>query len=232
MPSTPNPALVSAAATAAAMIEPEMLVGLGTGSTSRMVLHAIAERMRVDGLQCRGVPTSVETANLASSLHIPLVDLDDVDQVDLVLDGADEVDPLFRMIKGRGGALLREKMVAAAGRRRVIVIAAGKQVRQLGETCPVPVEVSTFGSRYLERRLQSLAAQSRIRLRADGNPVVTDGGHHIIDCLFEPIPHPEELDQRLREIPGVFETGLFLGLCDCLVIGELDRCLVLERPLA
>ena len=229
MASPPNPALVPAAASAAALVESGMLVGLGTGSTSRLVLHALADRIRVEGLRCQGVPTSLATATLARTLGIPLVDLDDVDQLDLVLDGADEVDPQFRMIKGRGGALLREKIVAAAGRRRVIVIAADKQVRQLGQTSPVPVEVSPFGSRFLARRIEALGAHATLRSLPDGRPVVTDGGHHIIDCQFPPIDQPEQLDHQLRAIPGVFETGLFLGLCDRLVIADPNGCLALDR---
>jgi len=137
------------------------------------------------------------------------------------LDGADEVVPQFRMIKGRGGALLREKIVACVAARRVTIITNDKRVDRLGNI-PIPVEVSRVGLKHTERRLQRLGAETSIRPLPSGAPFLTDGGNPIIDCRFAEIADPEELDSRLQAVVGVFETGLFLGLCDVLVVGTED----------
>jgi ribose 5-phosphate isomerase A len=196
-----------------------MVVGLGTGSTATLMLRRLGERVELEGLKIVGVPTSVATAELARDLGIPLRELDDVAALDLNLDGADEVDPEFRMIKGRGGALLREKIVACVAARRVTIITEDKRVERLGASAPIPVEVSHVGLRHTERRLQKLGAETRIRRLADGVPYLTDGGNAIIDCRFAAAIDPVELDVRLQSVVGVFETGLFLGLCDTLVVG-------------
>jgi ribose 5-phosphate isomerase A len=199
-----------------------MIVGLGTGSTAALMLRRLGERREHDGLKIVGVPTSVATAELARHLSIPLRDLDDVSSLDINLDGADEVDPQFRMIKGRGGALLREKLVACVAARRVTIITDDKRVDRLGASAAIPVEVSRVGLKHTERRLQRLGAQTRIRPLPSGTPYLTDGGNAIVDCRFVDIADPEELDARLQSVVGVFETGLFLGLCDLLVIGTKD----------
>jgi ribose 5-phosphate isomerase A len=199
-----------------------MIVGLGSGSTAALMLRRLGERREHDGLKIVGVPTSVATAELAHNLSIPLRDLDDISSLDINLDGADEVDPQFRMIKGRGGALLREKIVACVAARRVTIITDDKRVDRLGVNAPIPVEVSRVGLKHTERRLQRLGAQTRIRPLPSGTPYLTDGGNAIIDCRFADSPDPEELDARLQSVVGVFETGLFLGLCDLLVIGTKD----------
>jgi ribose 5-phosphate isomerase A len=199
-----------------------MIVGLGTGSTAALMLRRLGERREHDGLKIVGVPTSVATAELARHLSIPLRDLDDISSLDINLDGADEVDPQFRMIKGRGGALLREKLVACVAARRVTIITDVKRVDRLGASAAIPVEVSRVGLKHTERRLQRLGAQTRIRPLPSGTPYLTDGGNAIVDCRFVDIADPEELDARLQSVVGVFETGLFLGLCDLLVIGTKD----------
>jgi ribose 5-phosphate isomerase A len=199
-----------------------MIVGLGTGSTAALMLRRLGERREHDGLKIVGVPTSVATAELARHLSIPLRDLDDISSLDINLDGADEVDPQFRMIKGRGGALLREKLVACVAARRVTIITDDKRVDRLGASAAIPVEVSRVGLKHTERRLQRLGAQTRIRPLPSGTPYLTDGGNAIVDCRFVDIADPEELDARLQSVVGVFETGLFLGLCDLLVIGTKD----------
>ena len=158
-----------AAEAAAALVQNGMAVGLGTGTTAELVIRALSERVAEEGLKFLGVPTSVETAELASTLRIPLRELDDVDVLDLNLDGADEIDPEFRMIKGRGGALLREKLVVTAARKRVTVITEEKQVAKLGLNALIPVEVSPIGSRHTQKRLQALGAQTTLRIRADGD---------------------------------------------------------------
>lgn len=213
---------LQAARTAADLVESGMIVGLGTGSTATLMVRRLGERREHDGLKIVGVPTSVATAELARNLSIPLRDLDDISGLDINLDGADEVDPQFRMIKGRGGALLREKIAACVAARRVTIITDDKRVDRLGVNAPIPVEVSRVGLKHTERRLQRLGAQTRIRPLPSGTPYLTDGGNAIIDCRFADIADPEELDDRLQAVVGVFETGLFLGLCDLLVIGTKD----------
>ena len=217
-----DPFKVQAAHAAAELVESGMVVGLGTGSTAALMLQRLGERVEQDGLRIVGVPSSVATAEQARELGIPLRQLDDVGGLDINLDGADEVDPEFRMIKGRGGALLREKILACVAARRVTMITAEKRVARLGVNAPIPVEVSQVGLNHTERRLQKLGAQTTIRLATSGSPYLTDGGNAIVDCRFEDVPDPEDLDTRLQSVVGVFETGLFLGLCDLLVVGSSD----------
>jgi ribose 5-phosphate isomerase A len=225
-----DPAKLRAAQTAAALVTEGMTVGLGSGTTASLVIQQLGERVRREGLHLIGVPNSESSAALARSLGIALSELDDIDTLDLDIDGADEVDPQFRMIKGRGGALLREKIVAAASKRRVIVVAPGKRVDRLGRKYPVPVEVAPFGVRHTERKLRALGAVPTIRRREDGAPMITDGGHQIIDCRFIEIADPADLDRRLRQVVGVLETGLFIGLCDLLVVGHDDQAELIECP--
>ena len=196
-----------------------MVVGLGTGSTAALMLQRLGERVEQDGLKIIGVPSSAATAEQARELGIPVRELDDVSGLDINLDGADEVDSEFRMIKGRGGALLREKIVACVAARRVTIITADKRVDQLGVNAPIPIEVSQIGQAH-RARLQKLGAETAIRRIGSGAPYLTDGGNAIIDCKFASVPDPEELDIRLQAVVGVFETGLFLGLCDLLVVGS------------
>jgi ribose 5-phosphate isomerase A len=212
-----------AARAAANLVEEGMVVGLGTGTTAAEVVRILGTRHSDEGLHFVGVPTSVVTAELARSFWIPIRELDDVDCLDICLDGADEVDPQFRLIKGRGGALLREKIVASAARRRVTIITSDKQVERLGSRMPVPVEVSPVGVKHTERRIRALGSETCIRRIEDGTPYLTDGGNAIIDCRFASIDDPSELDARLLSIVGVFETGLFISLCDLLIVGHSDR---------
>ncbi len=225
-----EPAKRAAARAAADLVESGMILGLGSGTTASLVVERLGERVREEGLRVSGVATSLATAELARRCGVPMVDLDDVPALDLDIDGADEVDPRFRMIKGRGGALLREKIVATASRRRVIVITPEKRVDPLGQRVPVPVEVSAFGWTHTERSLRDLGATTMLRRQPDGTPMTTDEGHRIIDCRFGPIDDPEALNHRLRRVPGVFETGLFLNLCDLLVIGHADGVDHVENP--
>ena len=212
-----------AARAAAAIVENGMTVGLGSGTTSSLVIRCLGERIDREGLSIIGTASSEASSELASSVGIQLVDLDRLSTLDVDLDGADEVDPHFEMIKGRGGALLREKIVASVARRRVIVVIADKLVPRLGTKAPVPVEVSKFGLTHIENRIRDMGATTAVRLRSDGAPFSTDGGNAIVDCTFPPIADAEALDRALRQIVGVFETGIFLGLCDLLVVGHADR---------
>ena len=214
-----NLSKIRAARAAAALVESGMIVGLGTGSTAALMVRRLGERIQEEGLKIVGVPTSVATAELAYELSIPLRELDDVSGLDINLDGADEVDSQYRMIKGRGGAFLREKIVACLASRRVTMITAEKRVMRLGAGAPIPVEVSLVGLKHTERRLQKLGARTKARTLPSGETYLTDGGNAIIDCHFDEIGDPDELDSQLRTVIGVFETGLFLGLCDLLVVG-------------
>ncbi len=228
----PDPAKQHAARLAADLVREGMAVGLGSGTTATLMVQRLGQRVAEEGLTFFGVPTSSETAELAASVGIALVELDAIETLDLNLDGADEVDPAFRMIKGRGGALLREKIVAAAARRRVFIVGENKHVDRLGLRFPVPVEVSPFGLAHTERALRALGAITKVRVGGDGHaPYATDGANRIIDCRFERgIDDPAALDVRLKSIPGVFETGLFLGLCDALIIGRAEGAELIEAP--
>lgn len=222
-----------AAVRACEWIRDGMALGLGTGSTVRYVLEHIAER-RAAGEWRRvvGVPTSEHTAVRAAALGIPLRTLADCPELDLVIDGADEIDPHLRLVKGLGGALLREKIVATAAAEVVIVADASKWVPRLGTRIPLPVEVDPFGAPVLAPFLASLGAQPELRRRRDEEPFVTDGGHWIFDCRFPAgISAPESLDVALQRCPGIIEHGLFLGLATAAVIAEDDGVRVEGIPL-
>jgi ribose 5-phosphate isomerase A len=210
-----------AAERAVEYVESGMLVGLGTGSTARHVLDVLGEKLLAGALRdIAGVPTSTATAAHARTVGIPLVDLDDVRQLDIALDGADEVDPRLDLIKGLGGALLCEKIVASAAARFIVVVDESKLVRRLGERAPVPVEVVPFGWRTLLQRFERVGAQPRLRLRADAGEFRTDGGHLIIDCAFpHGIADAADTERALRAPAGVVETGLFLGMASTVVVG-------------
>jgi ribose 5-phosphate isomerase A len=212
-----------AALAAAALVESGMVVGLGSGTTAALMVRRLGERVEQEGLKIIGVASSLTTAESARQWKIPVRELDEVDALDINLDGADEVDSQFQLIKGRGGALLREKIVACAANHRVTMITANKRVDRLGTTMPLPIEVSLFGVKHTERRLQKLGASTTLRRLADGSLYVTDGGNAIIDCDFTSIDDPSALDSQLQMMAGVLETGLFLNLCDTLIVGLSDR---------
>jgi ribose 5-phosphate isomerase A len=191
-----------AAERAVELVEPGMVLGLGTGSTAALALEAVARRLAAGALErVRGVATSGRTRERALALRIPLVELDEVRRVDLTIDGADEVDPRLDLIKGLGGALVREKIVAAASRRFVVVVGAEKLVERLGVRTPLPVEVVQFGLALCEKRLRALGSQPALR-RKGSDPFVTDNGNYILDCRFGAIDDPASLDTRILSIPG------------------------------
>jgi ribose 5-phosphate isomerase A len=212
---------------AAEFVESGMTVGLGTGSTAVFLVRRLGERVREEGLRIVGVPTSERTAALAREEGIEVVGLDEAGWLDLAIDGADEVDGAFRLIKGGGGALLREKIVAAASDRMVVVADAGKRVATLG-AFPLPVEVIPFGWRTTQRIIERLLGGQNVggrgsALRLVGEkPFVTDQGNHILDLGLGRIGDPEALAAALNAVPGVVENGLFLGMCDTLVVGRED----------
>jgi ribose 5-phosphate isomerase A len=209
----------AAAERAAEWIHDGMTVGLGTGSTVRHLLDVIAERRAAgEWRSIVGVPTSDDTEHRARRLDIPLATLAERPRMDVTIDGADEVDPQLRLIKGLGAALLREKVVAAASAQLVIVADETKVVQRLGSKAPLPVEVDPFSEPIQPEFLRSLGAEPTLRVK-DGRTVVTDGGNHILDCRFPGgIADPEETERRLLLRPGILECGLFLGMATAVVI--------------
>jgi ribose 5-phosphate isomerase A len=214
-------ALKRAAAEAAVdLVQDGMVVGLGTGSTAAFAVEALARRRR-QGLDFVGIPTSERTAAQARAAGIPLTSFAEHRQIDLTIDGADEVERgTLNLIKGLGGALLREKIVAAASRRLVIIIDGTKLVNRLGTHVPVPVEVVTFGLDATQARLEVLGASARLRLSPAGAPFVTDGGNRILDCRFGPIADPARLEQRIKRVVGVIESGLFISRADPVFVAD------------
>lgn len=212
---------------AADLVRDGQVVGLGSGTTARYATLRIAERLREGTLRgIVAVPTSAKTAELARREGIPLTTLGE-QKIALTVDGADEVDPQLNIIKGLGGFLLREKIVARATCREIIVVDDSKLVDRLGTRSPVPAEVIRFGWRQTEAALSDTGATTRLRI-ADGVAYVTDEGNYIIDCRYEAIPNPDELAVALNAIPGVVENGLFLGLVHAVVVGSRAGVRIIE----
>ncbi len=209
-------------------VEDGNFVGLGTGSTTHFAILEIGRRVQ-EGLRVTGVPTSVKSQKLAIELGIPLTDLNSVDHLDVVIDGADEIDPAFNMIKGGGGALTREKLVALSATRGVFVVDPPKLVEKLGGVYPLPVEVLPFAWQLSARKLQELGCTLQVR-EADGKIYETDNGNYILDCRFGLIDNPPELEQQINLLPGVVECGLFIGIAQTLIIGFEDGVDVRHRP--
>ena len=209
-------------------VRDRQIVGLGTGSTAAFALEGLARRVR-EGLSIKGVPTSLATERIARELSIPLVELNEVDVIDITLDGADEIDGDFNMIKGGGGALTREKLVALASVKRVILVDESKLVSKLGESHSLPVEVLPFAWRSSARLLNELGCTTSLRMLGEA-PFVTDNGNYIVDCDFGPIENAGLLEKSIKLLPGVIESGLFIGIADTVVIGFDDRVETRERP--
>jgi len=214
-----HPVKKAAGEKAASFVQSGMTVGLGTGSTAYWTIHKIGE-MVAGGLELKAVATSVESENLAREWQIPLIPFADVDCLNLDIDGADEIDENFNLIKGGGGALLREKIVAHISRRMIIVADESKLVQTLGRF-PLPVEVMPFGIEWTTRHLKKLCAHLSLRHK-NGTIYQTDNGNYILDCRFYPIERPADLHQQLNNIPGVIGNGIFVDLCDTVVIGYGD----------
>ena len=221
---------MAAAEMAVGFVKPGMVVGLGGGSTAMLMVRQLAEYLRTGRLHdIQGVPCSAETGNLALSLGIPLTDLDANPIVDLTIDGADEVDPNLDLIKGGGGMLLREKIVAQASLREVIIVDESKLSPQLGTNFPLPVEVIPFGLGSHRSFLESLGARVEIRITADGSFYYTEQGNLIMDCGFGPILDPTALADRLVNRAGFVEHGLFINLATDLVVAGADGCRHVQR---
>lgn len=203
---------------AAKLVREGDIVGLGTGSTAYFAVVEIGERVKA-GLKIVGVPTSVATAELARNLGIPLTTLEEHPEIDITIDGADEIDPRLNLIKGGGGALLREKVVASVTKKMVVVSDSTKIVPALGKF-PLPVEIVPFARPVVERKIASLGATSKLRLKPDGQPFITDNGNYILDASFGEIEDPPFVAKTLNETPGVVEHGLFIGFARLALVGR------------
>jgi ribose 5-phosphate isomerase A len=219
-----------AAEAAAKLVEDGMVVGLGTGSTAGLFLSALGRRISGEQLRISGIPTSDQTAALARGLKIPLTSFAEHTQIDLTVDGADEIQAgTLYMIKGHGGALLREKIVAAASKRMVVVVDESKLSERLGSLVSVPVEVVQFGWEATQRRLGELGGNPALRLGNDGKPFITDGGHYIIDCSFGPMENPKEIAHHLDHVVGSVEHGMFLKFASEALVGGRDGVKILRK---
>jgi ribose 5-phosphate isomerase A len=224
----------NAALKALELVEPGMTLGLGTGSTAAIFVKLLAERV-AQGLEITGTPTSEATYRLAKELGVKLIDPDDLERIDLTIDGADEFDPELRLIKGGGAALLREKIIADASIRMAVITDASKEVAQLGRF-PLPIEINPFAAELTRRQIHMTAqflglteATSVWRMATGESRLHTDGGHLILDLRCVVIPDPDELAHELDQIPGVVEHGLFIGYADTVIVGEETGARVISR---
>lgn len=211
------------------LVTTDSTIGLGSGRAAQAFVRALGERVRDGKLRVRGVPTSQETAELATQIGVPLVALGDAGVLDATFDGADEVDPKLNLIKGYGRALVREKIVAASSRELVILVGEEKLVSRLGSRGKLPVEVVPFALPLCERRLRELGCEP-VPFRKNGELFHTDNGNYIIDCKIAPLPAPASFEQEILTIPGVVDTGLFLDMANLVFIGDSrDFRLIDER---
>lgn len=219
----------AAALKASEFVRSGMVVGLGTGSTAKHLLVALGEQVKA-GMKLRGVPTSQETAVLAQQAGIPLIDAENRWEIDVAIDGADQVDPHFNLIKGGGGALLKEKIVAASAKQFIVMVDHTKQVPVLGGSFPLPIEVIPFGWGSTAREIEALT-KSRVVLRErNGAPFRTEAGNLIVDVHIDRISQPGDLETALNLIPGVVETGLFVGRTNVLIVGTPQGVHTLHAP--
>lgn len=208
-------------------IESGQVVGLGSGSTAAYFIQFLGELVKA-GLKIRGIPTSIRAQQLAESCGIPLTTLDQVGNIDVDIDGADEFDPRLRLIKGGGGALLREKIIASASRQFIVLADSSKQVSILGRF-PLPVEVIPFAEKLLTRKISALGSTVSLRKVKDGSIYKTDEGHHILDCHFGKIADPDALARSLCDMPGVVEHGLFIDMANLILVAKGNQVLELRK---
>ena len=211
---------------AAKYVKDGMVVGLGTGSTVKYTIIKLGEMVK-EGLDIIGIPTSLATEKLAREKGIKLGDLNDYDYIDLTIDGADEVDGNLNLIKGGGGALLREKMIAYASNYEIIVVDESKVKNYLGDF-PLPVEIVKFGYKKTMKNLESLGCKPSLRLKNEV-PYITDNGNYIVDCKFEKILQPEKIERKIDEIPGVVEIGLFINLANEVIVGKKEGIEIMKK---
>ncbi|NNM88657.1 MAG: ribose 5-phosphate isomerase A [Phycisphaerae bacterium] len=211
---------------AAQMIRPGQRVGLGSGRAAHAFVRALGQRIHAESLNIVGIPTSEATAQVAHNSGVPLGTLEQINILDLAVDGADEVDPNLNLLKGGGGDLLREKLIASMAARIIILVGQEKLVPRLGAKFPVFLEVVAFALPVISRKLTSMGATVQTRRRPDGSLFLTDNGNPILHAVFGPPPHhlndPEELDLQLHYIPGIIETGIFLNMAHEILVANLD----------
>jgi len=217
----------TAAREAVKYVEDDMVVGLGSGTTATIAIRLLGEKVK-DGMKIIGIPTSKESEKVAESSGIMIGELRSHPPVDLTIDGADEVDPNLDLIKGLGGALVREKIVAAHSNLEIIVVDETKMVERLGLRAPVPVEVLRFAHEATMNRLEKLGCACRVRIRND-QPFVTDNGNLIVDCRFPPIDDPQGLERAINAVPGVVDNGLFVGMADKVIVAGSGGVRILEK---
>lgn len=221
----------AAALQAIEFVRAGMVVGLGTGSTAKHMIMALGDKVRA-GMNLRGVPTSQETAALARQAGIPLIDAESRWEIDVAIDGADQVDPHFNLIKGGGGALLKEKIVAASSKQFIVVVDHTKQVPVLGGSFPLPIEVIPFGWGSTAREIEALTGSRVVLRERHGVPFKTESGNVIVDVHIDRISQPGELEIALNRIPGVVETGIFVGRTNILVVGTPQGVQILHASQA
>ena len=219
----------AAAVEAVKYVEDGMVIGLGSGSTASIAIKLIGAKAKEEGLEIIGIPTSMASDLLGRAVGIKIGDLDNYRQVDMTIDGADEVDDDLNLVKGLGGALVREKVVAASTRLEMIVVDESKLVSRLGTKAPVLVEVISFSYNSTMRRLAELGCDPVLRV-SDGRPYITDNGNLIVDCRFERIEDAAWLESMLNLVPGVVDNGLFIGLADKVIVGSEKGVRIIERP--
>lgn len=199
------------------LVQDGMTVGLGTGSTAYWAITKLGVRVK-EGLKIKAIATSKESDKLARELNIPMVTFADIKEIDITIDGADEVDDDLNLIKGGGGALLREKIIATASKKQIVIVDESKLVKKLG-VFPLPVEVISFGVENTRKLIEELGCNTEIRMTDGNNRFKTDNGNYIVDCKFLKIEYPEKISQDLNRIPGVVENGLFIGLAHKVFVG-------------
>ncbi|RLF59518.1 MAG: ribose 5-phosphate isomerase A [Thermoplasmata archaeon] len=218
-----------AAQKAVEYIEDDMIVGLGTGSTVKYALEYLSKRIQ-EGLSIKAIPTSIETKRIAQKEQINIVSLLEYPEIDITIDGADEVDSNLNLIKGGGGALAREKIIAYHSKKVIIIADDSKVVKMLGINFPLPVEVLKFEWESTKRALETFGCDAKIRKIFD-DPFITDNGNYIVDCEFEKINDPEQLEIDINMIPGVVENGLFIGLATEVIVGSKQGIITLEKEI-
>ena len=218
----------TAAREAVKYVEDGMVVGLGSGSTASIAIRLLGERAKEEGLELLGIPTSRASDLLGRAVGIKMAELDEHPRIDITIDGADEVGPALNLIKGLGGALVREKIVAASSMVEMIVVDESKLVQCLGSKSPLPVEVVRYSHKTTMRRLSSLGCIPELRMKGS-EPFVTDNGNFVVDCAFGAIGDPAGLESKVNLVPGVVDNGLFVGLASKVVVGTQDGVKIMER---
>lgn len=212
---------------AASLVKDGMKVGIGFGSTVYWFVRALGERVKQEGLDIEGIPSSILTAEWAKEFGVPLTDFAATKELDITIDGSDEVDPDFQLIKGGGAALFREKIIAQAAKKLVIIVDESKMVEHLGAFA-LPIEILQFAWERTVYEIEKLGCTPVLRLK-DGEPLITDNGNYIVDCPFAKIKNPADLDRKLQSIVGVVETGLFIDMADTIIIGGSEGITIKEK---